>query len=850
MNDFADIAGFADTIGRSRIAERGESRLHQHVAIFLADGRVLSDETFRLVHIEGQEQINQPFEFRLELHANTQDKSRAPLITFDQLLSRPVTACIDLPTPGVTPDKGGVRFARALKGGSEDGLSLWNGIVADFSMGVPGVYHLTLRPALWTLSLTNRYCVHRQLSIRGVIESVLRDHGITVETEDKPLRNSASLSAISGADNPAVTRVQDWLQAGESDLEFLTRVASRAHVYFYFEHHATNHRVIFANRPAFTDALPDGRKLRYAQTSIDELGLEQDDLVFDYRYTQSMTATGVDGFLVREGAAWEQDPIAQFETYHARAPAQLGSLPFRRLQIVQYGGSDSEVRWDTQTSDRARNTAAVSLSGSSTCALLRSGNCFTLDHADVADVNPRAIRPTLADERMVVTKVSHDSSLDGTYRNQFEATAADGQVAGFSLADTQQGLLLARVVKHDNGEYPQDWRYYQRNAFDPEQDKLRDTTANPQVLRAKGVYVRLATDAPDVDPTWIKLSASMNTVPELGVTVLVTRAQDNSELPEIQNIIEANGRLVVKPSGWTASTNVGSGYSTNYGDGCAVHFGQNSPGDLPTARNWVDGKYQNGNSTQPGWFSGVHFRDVSWSQGGSSSYSRAENGRDDVLSESISLGSTYNVQEGKESKNRSTLDYSYSEQTVGSSDNYSTVTGRAYSNNNINEQVNESTIVTDTSTTNITTQTSNTTIGTQNSTSNIGSENSAATVGSSNSARTTGTSVNAQINGVSFNTSLTGVSTSMETTGVSAHVQAVGSSNNVSATGASANLSYTGAALEMSSTGARTSVSNIGFILDVTDYGGGVRSDNAAAVLRSDLTGLESKIVSILKVIL
>ena len=47
--------------------------------------------------------------------------------------------------------------------------------------------------------------------------------------------------------------------------------------------------------------------------------------------------------------------------------------------------------------------------------------------------------------------------------------------------------------------------------------------------------MRFSTDDEDSEPVWVKLAPSMQTVPEIGVTVLVTRAQDESELPEIQS---------------------------------------------------------------------------------------------------------------------------------------------------------------------------------------------------------------------------------------------------------------------------------------------------------------------------
>lgn len=789
-------------IGRDQIAQTERYGLSQHVAIFLEDKRVLSDETFRLLKFTGQEQISGPFEFQLELRANTENGASLDF-GFEDLLCRPVTVGINL--PGAKDND----FARAIKGGPGDHLALWNGIVADFSMGVPGVYHLTMRPALWKLSLTNRYHIHRQCSIRGAIEQVLKDHGIVINSQDSSSQNGASLSAIWGPDNPAVIRVQDWLQAGESDLDFIQRLMQKAHMFFYFEHHASHHCVVFANRPAYPypDVLKDGRtlRLRYAETGADALGLEQDDLALDYRYSQTMTSTGVSGVLARQEAAWEQDTVARFDTYRAQSDAQLGALPFRRFQICQYGGSDDEIRWDTETCDDTRSTSAIALAGGSTCPMMRPGYCITLDHACSPNVDPYPIRPTLDGRRFVLNQVQHNADLGGTYRNQFHATTAVGQVAPFSVQNTQQGVVLAQVVKHDNGTDPKDWQRYQRNAFDPEVDKLRDSSASPATLRPKGVYVRFATDTADAPPVWVKLAPHMLTAPELGVTVLVARANDHSELPEIQSIVQNNGHQTVTPSGWTANTSVGSNYSTSYGDSCGVRFGLNSPGKLKPAKAWVDDKYDKGNSVVPGWFSGVHFRDVSWSEGDSSSYSTAEGGRNDVLSENISVGCTYNKQEATDSKSISNVDHSWNQSTGISSHNDSTISGTS---------------------------------------------KSTSTVGTSDSTAKTGISTQTSLTGISVSDSTTGLSTNTSTVGVSSDTSTVGLSSRISATGATSNLSYTGAQLDLSSISTQVQISSIGTAALVSNYGGGVRVSNESDVLKAELKGLEADIVSMLMVIL
>ena len=599
---------------------------------------------------------------------------------------------------------------------------------------------------------------------------------------------------------------------------------------------------MFANKPAYPRALPAGKTLRYVYTNTDPLGMEQDDLILDYNYSQSMSTTGVSNILARQEPAWEQDTVARYDTYKANASEQIGDLPFRRFQICQYGGSDGEVKWDAATCDAARTTAATALSGASHCAHMRAGHTFQLDDSGIPEITPHPIRPTLAWQEFVLNSVSHDADLGGSYRNQFQATESDGQVAPFGLQDTQQGAVLARVVKHDNGAYPKDWRYYRRNAFDPETDKLKDVNAAGDVWKKpKGVYVQFATDPADAEPVWVKLAQHMLTVPELGVTVMVGRAGDHSELPEIQSIIQNNGHMTVTPSRWTANTSFGCSYGTSYSDNRSISYGfqssTKSPQDLASAKTWVDNKYNQCKPNVDGWFGDTHFKSVSWSKGNSSSYSTAEKGRADVLSESWSVGSTYSKFDAKWTKSISVVDDSWSKSTsintysksivkdtaksiskIGASDSHSTI-DKSISWSKIRRS--ESTSYVDysesSSQTGISVATASTGVSTYSSATGISNANSAVGVSNNNNATGVGVNISAtgistyvSATGISAGASATGLSTNASLTGTSTNTSLTGVSNNTGATGVSNNLSATGASSGISATGVETSISALG----------------------------------------
>jgi type VI secretion system secreted protein VgrG len=797
-----------DTAGRTAIEPIGQQGqassplLYLHCGIGLSGNRWLADETFRLLSFEGQESVSEPFDFQLQLRGNTDPKLNPPL-TFDALVGRPVTVGLNRPVEGQAPDAA-ARFAQALRSGSAPSMSFYNGIVGSFAMDEPGVYRVGMKPALWRLNLTNRYEVHAQMSVRDVIADLMRKHYIDY-----------SLDAVSGEDNIAIARVQDWLQAGESDYEFLRRIMSKAHIYYYFKHTGNGHTVVFANRPAYLQAFD--RPLRYTYTALDELGMQQDDVVFQYSYQQSLTSTGVSGRFAHQENAPDEDPIPTFQTFGAFTPADPGELPFNQYRTYQYGMSSGTVREYVRTTASTLAASGRQLTGSSTCAGFRVGTQFTM-RGDMAEgTAPAPVRPSLENKAFVLSKVTHQATADGGYTNQFESTDAAAMLTAFSVQDTQQGGILAKVVDMA-GRGPTDWRYYEPANFDPATSRLRDSQAAPPNLMAKGVYVQFSSPGAATGPVWVKLSASMNTVPEIGATVLVTRASDESELPEVQQLIAPNGSLVVTPSGWTANTHVGSNYSTSYGDGQSIRYGLHSAYNLDHAVSIVNGAYESG-----------QYRDTSFSQGASYSYSTSENGAEGLLSRSYSYGSTYNTMEAA---------VTWSKSTIGDSTSYSTVTGDTYAEDTVegtSTRITTQNIVNGVTTTAM--QSNLTTTGISNGVETVGMSTTMSSTGRSAAVSLTGLADQLSLTGVRTETSLTASSDSTNVTGISEQVSATGSSSVISVTGTSSQTNVTGLSTNINVTGSSTGINVTGSSTEIGVTGSTTRMNVTGASTGITVTG-------------
>lgn len=830
-----------ETAGITHI-DGAEPQVFLYAAFFMPGGSQIGGETFRVVKLSGQEQVSQPFEFQLELRANTVP-SGARALRFEQLIGRPVTFGIDRPDfrlPKDSPadmrqDAARERFAAALAGGAPDPtLSLFNGIVTSFSMSEPGVYKASVKPALWKLTLTNRYRMLVNKSVAEAIEALMREHGI-----------DCSLNDVSGMHNLAQTRKQDWMQAGESDYALLQRLMAKAQIHYYFTHTGQAHTVVFSNSASYPPIAFD-RPLRYTYTDISALGLTQGDVVSQYTYEEALVTTGVECVLARQQETWEVDAIPTFDTFSASG-SDPGVLPFRQYRQFQYGVSDWQARETKQLSEASRRAQAASFTGASTCAQLRVGHRFKL-RMPVGGAAGQTVQPSLDQQTFVLTQVSHEAGIDGEYHNSFSATDPASLITPFSIEQTQQGSLFATVVNADGSTTPKDWRYYMKQNFEMVTSDQTDRDASPSTQHAKGVYVSFATDrassaAPQ--PVWVKLASHMQTVPEVGVTVVVARAQDESELPEIQSIVHANGSHVVTPSGWTANTSVGNNYSTSYSDSKSLRFGASSnvtEGGFNAAIDIVTEAYDSG-----------QYRDASYGQGASYSYSTSEHREQGILSRSVSYGSTYGQSWAKEQQSFSAVGSSYNQSVVGTSSpdaaqptpspmpsavsvSVNQVRGDAYSESeNHGNVVSKSSVFGDSSSHSVIT-------GVNASTSIVGENQSTSLTGKSTSTNATGMSTSTNMVGLTSDTSMTGVAQHMSITGSQTSLSVTGGATNLNVTSDSTNLSMTGMQTSMNMVGLSTSIDMQGSTTSIGLVGDSTRVNVTGASTDVTIVGSQTQV--------
>ncbi len=731
----------------------------------------------------------------------------------------------------------------------------FNGIITNFSMTQRGVYQASIKPALYKLSLQNNYRLFSQQTILDVVMQVLSENNIDfnrAELEAKPNKIICGLANY---------RKQDWLQAGETDLAFLQRLMGKVNLFYYFKHSDNKHEMVIADQPyyqsiyqrsvsASSGKFEETEQLKPLYLSFtQQQSSDRDDYITQFSYQQNLTTSGIKTVLAQKEANWESQKTAQTSPVYLDLVNTTEKLNMELLHLVQYGATEKEIETITNGSMNRLVASRFSFSGASTCSEMKPGYQFLVKERDddaqsgagASDsvFSDSPIFPTLNDRTFVVTSVKHQATVAGDYSNQFQAVDASGLATPFNGQTSNMGSILAQVIDNSAAKQAQadeqsgqiqtnrqqgasdkyltkdvfsyDSKHFYFDAQSIQGGSQVGTQGSPssasganESYKCKGIYVRFIDEPEEAAPHWVKLAEHMQSIPEVDSYVTIGRSNDDNEIPEVQQSLQAKGSKVIMPDDYTCHTNVGNNYSTNYGDNTSISFGGDIQRPLSFAKNIVETQRNSGN-----------YNGVSYSESSSYNYaisprshsvSRTGDGPDlnfnpATLGQYVSYGQqatygdTYNESEhtgNSTSKNTHT----------GTSTNYQTQTGHTFSQST---QTGGSTSISSIDSTNSTSQ-----VGSSSSINLVGQSSNISVTGTSASVSTTGMSVGASLTGMSMNSSLTGMSVNTSLLGMSTGVSLTGISSNTSLTGVSESTSLVGASSSVSLTGASDSTSLTG----------------------------------------
>ena len=625
--------------------------------ITLSGGRIIDDSIMRLQSFSGSEEISQPYTYNLECAANDYvsgglphdanqirgarlsdinpqahpiqigkrdftaqsfkenfSKKEGGSFLFDEIIGSKISIRIGLPETETDISRGNYPGSETDKNCRP--VSFFNGIVTGFALAERGKYHLEVKPAIFRLSLQSHYRIFESKTIVDVVKSVLRDNAIAAEFHSLGLANY---------------RKQDWIQTGETDLDFISGLMKKVNLFYYFKHTDINQQMVITdqafyqpiyerkiNQYGFTEE--NDEKIKALLLSYSEGGQERDDYISDFKYQENLTTAGIHTMLAQKHATWEEVNTSIVD-YYENDDFKKPLLNMEQMHVVQYGATDYEAKKRSDTANRKISAGKASLDGKSGCSDLKPGHFFNvrevvsesdlglspIDHPK--DKNNQSekspVRPELSERLFVAVSVSHNASVDGSYSNQFSAVDAKGLVTKFESSGDHQGNILAIVVegpgsiKKESMEHTQRKYFKKSTVFDHDTKDFKyveESEANrrSQSYSCKGVFVRFVNAQDKTERHWIKLASHMTTVPEIGSFVMVGKSSDETEVPEIQQTLESKGSSNIMPEGYTVHTSVGNSFNTNYGDSTSVSMGGNKKTPLKRAQDIVDDKRATG----------------------------------------------------------------------------------------------------------------------------------------------------------------------------------------------------------------------------------------------------------------
>jgi type VI secretion system secreted protein VgrG len=187
----------------------------------------LGDDTLVLTSFSGAEALGELFEFQIDALSEQEN------VNFDQALGRSCTIKLK------TYEQKERLFCGILI------HAQWIGRDQEYF-----AYRLVLRPWFWTLAHRANCRIFLDKDIKEIIESVFEDAGFSNGTDFK----------LPGG---SYDKIEYCVQYRETDFAFVSRLMEQYGIYYFFEHHDDQHKMVLADSRSSHSTIPELPKVRF-----------------------------------------------------------------------------------------------------------------------------------------------------------------------------------------------------------------------------------------------------------------------------------------------------------------------------------------------------------------------------------------------------------------------------------------------------------------------------------------------------------------------------------------------------------------------------------------------------------
>jgi type VI secretion system secreted protein VgrG len=368
---------------------------------YVLDLHGVEAEKARVVSFIGSEQVSELFHYRILVASNPED---VPNI----IKARGFDASFTIERDGkpLHVARGVVTEARSEGAGDEKYKAL---------------VEIVLEPTLARLGLGRDLRIFQAMSASDIVTKILKDERIECVWRVRP--------------DP---RKRDYCtQFGESDLDFVRRLAAEEGASFYFEDDGEKTVVVFAgDNRGFKEVSPD-----FALPFNDGAGGVTKDHVRSIAATQPITV----GAFEHRAYDYKNPGLAHQARKESKDDGALASRAHHEYPgtfIDAVGGGDPYARMRLEE----LRSRALTLEGAAYCLRLSAGRSFTLKgHPD-----------TTFNRKLLVTRVTHQGSISGAVRevnmgattalSAFDAVPAETPIHPPWLPKPTPHLQVAKVV--------------------------------------------------------------------------------------------------------------------------------------------------------------------------------------------------------------------------------------------------------------------------------------------------------------------------------------------------------------------------------------------------------------------
>lgn len=378
---------------------------------FYFQSQAVESDTFRVIALEGEEEISRLFQFEVDLISEDRE------VDLDAMLSRSAFLGME----------------------REEGLLKIHGLLAHFEQREMGPnyvhYHAVLVPRLWLLTLTRQNQIYQDMTVKEIIEDELKGSGFT--TDDYDFRLSREYPK-----NEYVVQYQ------ETDLNFISRLMEHQGMFFFFDHTDGKDRLIIADSNAAFGPIPGNNEVVFrppsgmetsAQESVQALICRQKRIpkkmiLKDYNYRKSHVDLKVEEEIDGQGLG----TVSEYGN-HYKEQKEGGILARIRAEEI-----------------RCRQKRFL---GESDCIAFQSGYKYTLKDHYRSDFDNTylivGVKHSGSQSSAYVSGVGEESDDETSYRNEFSTilTAVPFRPERITPKPKLYGIMNAKVDAAGTGEY-------------------------------------------------------------------------------------------------------------------------------------------------------------------------------------------------------------------------------------------------------------------------------------------------------------------------------------------------------------------------------------------------------------